>query len=355
MPDTPNAILDCLPDAVLLIDDGRIVRFANRAARELLETDPRDRDLSLSMRHPDILRAVDTVIGGAPEHTGEATLSNPVSRTFRIHAVDAGERVTGMEIAVVLVLSDITAAKRAEQMRADFVANASHELRSPLAALLGFVETLKGPASEDTQARARFLDIMHRETRRMARLIDDLLSLSRVEINEHIRPTGAVNLANVAANVADLLNPQAAADGMAIRLDIPDDLPPAMGDADELSQVIRNLVENAIKYGRPGAPVVLRAESVERIPGSGARGIAFHVVDQGDGIPEGSIPRLTERFYRVDDSRAREENAAVPSTGLGLAIVKHIIIRHRGRLDITSEIGAGSTFTIHLPVHGTPP
>jgi len=355
MADARNEILDCLPDGVLLIDDFRVVRFANRVARELLETDPTDRDLALSVRHPDVLNAVDAVLGGAAEQTGEMTLASPVPRTFGVHAVTVGGRLPESEIAVVLVLNDITASKRAEQMRADFVSNASHELRSPLASMLGFVETLKGPASDDAPARARFLDIMHRETRRMARLIDDLLSLSRVEINEHIRPTGTVDVATVLLNVAELLGAQAANDGMEIKLELPDDLPRAMGNADELTQVFRNLVENAIKYGSDGTPVTLRAEPVERISGSGTRGMVVHVIDEGEGIPADSLPRLTERFYRVDDSRVREENASVPSTGLGLAIVKHIISRHRGRMDVSSEVGTGSTFSVHLPVHQDTP
>ena len=347
MPVLSRTVLDCLPDGVVVLDRQRNVLIANRTARDLLGTVAEERDLALTIRHPDVLNAADQVLSGmVAERTTEVMLPVPVPRAFGIQAI-AGEG-PGDEVGAVLVLTDVTQARRAEQMRADFVANASHELRSPLTAMLGFIETLKGPASNDTQARGRFLDIMQREAGRMARLIDDLLSLSWVEVNEHIRPRDQVRLPPVLEGVRDLLAPQAAERNMEIHLDLPSPLPQVVGDTDELTQVFRTLIENAVKYGRAETPIVIAAESRARIPGSGDPGVSVHVIDQGEGIPREALPRLTERFYRVDTSRTPNESG-VTSTGLGLAIVKHIVSRHRGRLSVTSELGLGSTFSVHLP------
>jgi two-component system phosphate regulon sensor histidine kinase PhoR len=244
-----------------------------------------------------------------------------------------------------VLLHDVTAARRSDRMRADFVANASHELRTPLASLLGFVETLRGPARDDAEARERFLGIMHEQATRMARLIDDLLSLSRIEMNEHVPPTGRVDIAEALRRVAETLQQKAAARGMRIELDAPEDLPPVVGDADELAQLFQNLVDNAVKYGRPETKVRVAARRSERsLPGAPAS-IEVGVADEGEGIAREHLPRLTERFYRVDTARSR----AAGGTGLGLAIVKHIVGRHRGALEIESERGRGSTFTVRLP------
>ena len=228
------------------------------------------------------------------------------------------------------------------------MANASHELRSPLAALLGFVETLKGSASEDKVARERFLDIMERESHRMRRLLDDLLSLSRVEENEHIRPRDQVDVSMVLSSALDILQMRAAERDMEICINLPDDLPLIIGDVDQLIQVFRNLTENAINYGRESSKINVSAETIVRIPESGNRGVAIHVRDFGEGIDNELIPRLTERFYRVD--RARSRSGTMSSTGLGLAIVKHIVARHRGNLAIQSTIGEGSIFSVYLPI-----
>jgi two-component system phosphate regulon sensor histidine kinase PhoR len=232
-------------------------------------------------------------------------------------------------------------------MRVDFVANASHELRSPLAALLGFIETLKGPAIDDQDARERFLDIMEREAHRMRRLIDDLLSLSRVEANEHVRPRGQIQIASCVRAALDVLKPRAAHEGMNVVTDVPATLPTVIGDNDQLTQVLHNLVENAIIHGRAGTDITVTAEAIERIPESGRAGVAVHIRDRGLGIAKDMIPRLTERFFRVDPARSR--SVPTSSTGLGLAIVKHIIARHRGRLTIDSNLGEGSTFSIYIP------
>ncbi|MEQ9361193.1 MAG: ATP-binding protein, partial [Rhodospirillales bacterium] len=224
-------------------------------------------------------------------------------------------------------------------------ANASHELRSPLAALLGFIETLEGPAGGDEDTRIRFLGIMLREAKRMALLIDDLLSLSRVEINEHVRPTAPVDIAGVLLNVTEALSVQAKVANVPIRVNYGSNLPTVHGEGDQLFQVFRNLIENAIRYGAKGEAIDVRVEAAQRIPGSGRSGVAIKVTDHGEGIPEEAIPRLTERFYRVDKARSK----SVGGTGLGLAIVKHIVNRHRGHLAVESTLGKGSTFTVYLP------
>jgi len=248
----------------------------------------------------------------------------------------------GLDGAVaILTLHDVTELKRSEQMRADFIANAGHELKTTLAALIGFIETLLGPAREDVAARERFLGIMREQAQRMARLVDDLLSLSRIELNEHVAPTGRIALAPVIDEVARGLELRAAERGIRIRRALPADLPEVQGDRDELAQIFQNLLDNAVKYGRTESEVTVKGAT-----GSGAATglVQVAVADRGDGIPGDQLPRLTERFYRVDTARSRE----LGGTGLGLAIVKHILNRHRGRLDIASEVGHGSTFTVWL-------
>jgi two-component system phosphate regulon sensor histidine kinase PhoR len=240
----------------------------------------------------------------------------------------------------LVTLHDLTAVKRAEQMRVDFVANASHELRTPLSALLGFIETIQGPAADDPEAQTRFLAIMHEQAKRMGRLVEDLLSLSRIELNEHQAPTGQVGIAAVLRGVANSLELKAAERRMSLDLDIAADLPPVIGDADELTQVFQNLIENALKYGRAETPVRIGVTASARL----RPGIAVAIRDHGEGIARIHLPRLTERFYRIDTARSRQ----MGGTGLGLAIVKHIVNRHRGLLEIDSEIGEGSVFTIHL-------
>jgi two-component system phosphate regulon sensor histidine kinase PhoR len=232
-------------------------------------------------------------------------------------------------------------------MRVDFIANASHELRTPLAAVTGFIETLKGPARDDVEARDKFLDIMAVEAERMRRLIEDLLSLTRIELNEHVPPRGEVSVEDVVRQATAALTPLAKADGITIVVDVTEPLPPVTGERDELVQLFQNLIHNAIKYGRENGEVrvTLRqgAATGRRSPETS---IMAGVKDDGEGIPPEAIPRLTERFYRVDVKRSRERGG----TGLGLAIVKHIVNRHNGRMQIESRPGEGSTFTIILPV-----
>ncbi len=343
-----RVILDSLPDPVVLLSGRRVVVEANRAARELFGAPMISRDLAMALRHPGVLDAVDAVLAGIESRGTEITLPLEVPRSFNVYVAGMPEDAATGGIMAVLVLSETTLARRAEEMRADFIANASHELRSPLASLLGFIETLRGPASRDEAARIRFLEIMHREAKRMARLLDDLFSLSRVEVNEHVPPREAVDIALALGNAVDPLVMRAAERNMTIQIDASADLPHVTGDGDQLIQIFRNLVENSIRYAHANTAVRARARAVERIPDIGGPGVAVTVEDTSDGIPSESIPRLTERFYRVDKARSQ----ALGGTGLGLAIVKHIVNRHRGKLTIESEQGVGSRFTVYLPQAG---
>jgi len=345
-----QAILSALPDPLILLDERRRIVRANMAANELLGMRLMERDLAVALRHPAVLAAADAVLSGEISRVVEFDITTPVERhlSARLAAIRPH---TSEGAAAVLTLHDLTASKRSERLRADFVANASHELRTPLASLIGFIETLRGPAREDTAAREHFLTIMAEQSQRMARLVDDLLSLSRIEMNEHRPPTERLNLSGVLQTVADLLEQRAAARDMRIVLDLPADLPEVLGDSDELAQVFQNLFDNAIKYGRPGTPIEVSAGPSPRLlsgtrPGERPGAIAVAVRDHGDGIAREHLPRLTERFYRVDAARSRE----LGGTGLGLAIVKHIVNHHRGALDIDSELGEGSVFTVHLPL-----
>lgn len=331
-----DAVIAGVPEPLILIDGNRRIVRANAAAAEFVGTVSEPRDLSASMRNPALLASVDTVLRGGGMRIVEFEIAVPVARMLEARVA----RIEGPALggaAAVLTLHDVTASKRAEQMRADFVANAGHELKTPLTSLVGFIETLLGPARNDAIARERFLGIMRDQAGRMARLVDDLLSLSRIELNEHVPPTARVSVPNLVDQVAAGLELRAAQRQMHIVLSLAADLPDILGDDDELAQVFQNLLDNAIKYGRPQTEITVSA----RIAG-GLLGIT--VADRGDGIAGEHLPRLTERFYRVDSARSRE----LGGTGLGLAIVKHIVNRHRGRLDIDSTPGLGSTFTVWL-------
>jgi len=334
-------ILDSLPDPVLLVDAGRVVRRINPAARAVLGDRALGSNLSHSLRHPDALGAVDAVLAEGGEHGVELRLPAPIARAFDLRALSAADGRAG----ALVIMRDITALRHNERMRADFVSNVSHELRSPLATLIGFIETLRGPAADDPEARMRFLEIMDGEAARMSRLVDDLLSLARVEAREHIQPETALELAPLLAGVAEML---AVRSGVPVALDIAEDLPAVLADADELTQVFENLLDNAIKYG--GSGVRLRAAATARIPDIGLPGARIDVIDSGPGIDTADLPRLTERFYRANKARSR----SLGGTGLGLAIVKHIVNRHRGRLTAASKSGRGSCFTVHLPASGGP-
>ncbi len=342
------AILESLPDPLIVLGLDRAVRRANAAARSVFGD-----DLASLLRHPAMRAAIDHAFEGS------ATSSPGVQRTslsVKAPARDLEAVVIPVDPPLadggraIVVLSDRTRDRAVERMRADFVANASHELRTPLASVMGFIDTLRGPAADDPEAQQRFLGIMAEQAERMSRLIDDLLSLSRIEISEHQAPSEPVDLRDLLNRSIIGIEQRLAARHITLKREIADDLPDVPGDVDQLSQVVLNLLDNAVKYGREGGVV-----GVAAAPAQGGRypnrsGLAVTITDDGQGIARQHLPRLTERFYRVDKGRSR----AVGGTGLGLAIVKHIVNRHRGQLLIDSEEGVGSRFTFWLPLAADP-
>ncbi len=363
-----DRLLDGLPYPLLVLGrDHQLLRL-NRAARTLFGDRPASdllgRDLAHALRDPVLDEAVGRVLAGAAGASIELAIADGrVERLFAVAVAPlegAGDgaspgtagTVGGDAPAVMVTLHDITAIRRTEELRVDFVANASHEIRSPLTALIGCIETLRGPAWDDDQARATFLEMMDDQGRRMARLVDDLLSLSRIELKEHTQPTGKVDLAAMLERLRVSLRFDVAEKEMTIALDVASGLAPARGDEGELEQALYNLVSNAIRYGRRGTTVSVCAGVSESPPDhlrlSSGPLLWVAVSDDGEGIEPHHLPRLTERFYRVDAARSR----ALSGTGLGLAIVKHVLNRHRGELHIESRVGEGSTFTIWLPTWG---
>jgi two-component system phosphate regulon sensor histidine kinase PhoR len=334
-----RAALDAVPDPVIALDQGGAIAHINPAAREIYTLLRPGGQASLLSRDPVFLQAIDEVLEDGRQRTVEVQERVPFDRRVRITLTAMADR--GMDEhapRVVIALRDLTEQDRLGRMRADFVANASHELRTPLASLVGFIETLQGRASDDPAARARFLAIMSQQAARMSRLVDDLLSLSRVEMREHVPPRTAIDLNDTIAVAVQALEPVARAAGATLTFSPCDGPAVVLGETDEIMQVVQNLVQNALKYGAPGRPVAVTVRREARGPTSR---IAVAVRDQGAGIAPEHLPRLTERFYRVNAKSSREKGG----TGLGLAIVKHIINRHRGELRIESELGKGSTFT----------
>ena len=330
------SFVGALSDPVLAVDRHGMVIAANQAIRDVLEMDPASHHLSAAIRAPAVLETVAAVLAGGAAAQVEYEVRFPLPRHFDAYVspVALGQPAG---LGALIVLKDLTREQQIERMRADFVANASHELRTPLASLSGFIETLLGAAKNDVAAREKFLGLMRSQAERMKRLIDDLLSLSRIELNQHLRPSATVDLARIARHVADVMAGMAKAEGCEIRLDLPDALT-VTGDRDELVQVVQNLVENALKYAGAGIFIEITGRS------SGGQA-ELTVRDHGPGIAAQHIPRLTERFYRV----SVEESRSRGGTGLGLAIVKHILNRHRGHLEIVSDLGHGSSFTVSIP------
>jgi len=374
-PDAPPyaTILERLPDPLMVIaaeeaDDltGRRFVFANAAARDLFRIQAAGALLVTAMRNPQVLEAVDEALFGGIERAVEYETGGTQGRSWIALARPLSEG-DGVSRLALLVLRDETDARRSERTRADFLANASHELRTPLASLSGFIETLRGHARDDVGARDKFLSIMQAQAERMSRLISDLMSLSRIELNEHIAPLGRVDLAMAVIDVVDALGPQAKE--KAVSFDPV--LPPrgaavVEGDRDQIIQVVQNLIDNAIKYtprdgvvrvelypglsadsaAAPRDPTAARMSLLTPDHAAGERYAALRVTDKGPGLAREHLPRLTERFYRVEGQKSGERSG----TGLGLAIVKHIMNRHRGGLTVESIQGEGATFGVYLPM-----
>jgi two-component system phosphate regulon sensor histidine kinase PhoR len=338
--DNPDfeGVLEAVSEPMLVSARGKVAR-ANRAAQRLLGSHIVGEDVRIAIRHP----------AAAERLSSAAPLAEPVS----INLVGLGSRDQRWEMRIAPLAGDPGEARRlvhlidrsgthaAEKMRVDFVANASHELRTPLAAILGFIETLTDPkAGAEEETRGRFLKIMDGEARRMQRLVDDLMSLSRVEAEKYRVPDAAVDLGALIAEVVDVFRQSHGERGLDVISAVDEDVPAVQGDRAQLSQLLHNLVGNSIKYGRAATPITVRLLQ------NNAHMVRLAVTDEGEGIAPDHLPRLTERFYRIDSGRSR----AMGGTGLGLAIVKHVVERHRGRLDIASVMGRGTTVTILLPV-----
>jgi len=358
-------ILELLPEPVILVQgaDGEPaeIAYGNQAAREVFRLELAGAPLGAALRRPEVLETIEAALEmqASAEVAFETIGVQP--RFWRAFARPLLSEPGGPR-QLVVVLRDETDARRTERMRADFLANASHELRTPLASLAGFVETLRTHAKDDPEARDKFLGIMAQQATRMARLVDDLLSLSRIELNEHIAPSGKVDLARTVQDVSDAMRPLTAERGVTVAIEAGAATPSVVGDRDQLVQVIQNLVDNAVKYTPTGGKVrvVLQvAASVEaaRAPSRTGVGLSLlspdasesqsyvvlRVTDEGPGIARQHLPRLSERFYRVEGQRSG-------GTGLGLAIVKHVVNRHRGGFAVESAEGEGSTFSVYLPV-----
>lgn len=343
-------VVSALPGACFLLGiDGEVIS-QNEAALRLTAPVETGQHISAVLRAPDVLEAIGKAAAERSAQSVNYFERVPVNRWLEAHvAYIANDGTQETDVPekgwLLLLLTDLTQQQRVERMRADFVANASHELRTPLASLLGFIETLQGPARDDADARARFLEIMREQASRMARLITDLMSLSRIEQNAHVRPETVIDLRSIIGHVTDAMSVLAHEHGVELNVQLPGEgALNVQGDRDELTQVIQNLVDNAVKYGEAGKRVDITARRVPPVAAGGIGRIEIEVRDYGPGIPPEHVPRLTERFYRVDVAFSREKGG----TGLGLAIVKHILNRHRGQLLIESEPGEGAVFTVRL-------
>ena len=344
-----RALIMALPNPIFLVGQGDRIRGLNNPAKRLLGTDVDGWHYITALRQPAILDAVEATLkdGG---HRRATFLGNDGARDTTWDVAISGVMLSD-GLTAVLSFEDQTALEDAGEMRRDFVANVSHEMRTPLTSMMGFIETLRGPARNDPAAQARFLGIMEQEAARMHGLVEDLLQLSRVEDQERIRPTEQVNLHLMIGETLAALKPVADSKNVTFAQDLPAGDVTILGDHRQLSQVLRNLAENAIKYGPDGGTVTIKLTDPAPETTLRQTGVRLSVIDQGHGIPQHHIARLTERFYRVDSHRSRD----VGGTGLGLAITKHIINRHRGRLRIQSELGQGSDFTVILPIGDAAP
>ena len=346
-----NILVDSLPDILVMCNDEQVIVRTNKAARNIFGQNLANKKLSEIIPNNDFLNAVTTVVEELSGREMEFRLLDPIPRDF-LAIIGRFPVASSGGISIIITLNDVTELRRVEKMRADFVANASHEIRTPLASIKGFIETLRGPAKDDVAVHETFLKVMDDQANRMINLINDLLSLSKIEMNSHSVPEGKVDILRIIRNEKENFSYAARDKNMTIELDIVDNLPMVRGEERELMQVIHNLIGNAIKYGNSGTAITVSAKITSVLPPDPNfvklhRVVAISVIDHGEGIAKEHLPRLTERFYRVDTART----AAIGGTGLGLAIVKHIINRHRGVLTIDSVVGEGSTFTVYLMIY----
>ncbi len=343
-------LVDTLPDILILISDEKLIVRTNRAARAIFGQNLASRHLQDILPNQSLLDAVSAVVEDLKGREVEFRIEEPVLRDF-LAVIERFPIPSAGGMSIVITINDITELKSVEQMRADFVANASHEIRTPLTTIVGLIETLLGPAKDDIAIHETFLKLMGEQAERMQQLINDLLSLSKIEMNSHSVPMDRVDLEKVIRASSNQLEHAAAKKNVSIKLDIHPNLPMAKGDANELMQVVHNLVSNAIKYGNADTDVSVEARVTSELPRDQnmrnlTRVIRVSVRDRGEGIAKEHLSRLTERFYRVDSARTR----TIGGTGLGLAIVKGIINRHRGAINIESTVGKGSVFSFYVPI-----
>ncbi len=335
-----QSILAGVPIAILLIDDRYQITDANPTACEIFGRDLEGENAVTLLRQAPVLEAMDHAMRDGARGQARFLLAGTlgeVSYAFAAHPLPAG--------GAVLSFEDMSHAEESEIIRRDFVANISHELRTPLTGLIGFIETLRGSAKDDPKAQARFLEIMEAEAIRMSRMVSDLLSLSRVQADERVRPRREISITGVVRSAIATLEGKLSDAGVRVEVENLSDDVLVLGDRDQLTQLFLNLIENAIKYGGSGKTIHVTAQRIARDATLRCPSVRLDVRDEGPGIDEIHLPRLTERFYRVDDHRSRE----MGGTGLGLAIVKHIVGRHRGRMKITSTKGVGSQFSVIFP------
>jgi two-component system, OmpR family, phosphate regulon sensor histidine kinase PhoR len=340
-----SAVVAGMPDPAVLLDRAGRVIHLNAAAAQLAPALRKNELAQFALRSPEIVTALREAIATSEPRRATYLDHAPVERWMEliITPVPVPTIFGGVDKCMLMTFHDQTPLRRVEEMRADFVANASHELRTPLAALSGFIDTLQGPAKDDVKARERFLSIMHAQATRMARLIDDLLSLSRVELSAHVRPDTTVDIVPIIRQVADGLEPLARERQVEVEIALPETQVLIAGDREELLRLFENLIENALKYGASGGKVIVSLNSA--LSAEGTPETRVMVRDFGPGIAPEHLPRLTERFYRVDVGDSRSQGG----TGLGLSLVKHILNRHRGRLLIESVPRHGATFTACFP------
>ena len=361
-----RGVAQVLPEPLFILDDEGVIELANPAAEEFVAAQAVEgRHIAAVLRAPPVFEAAEAVAGGKPALSVDFVTTGGVERSCRAFVAPINDRGG---VRALVFIRDLTSERRLEQMRADFIASASHELRTPLASLLGFIETLRGPAKSDPEASDRFLAIMQAQAERMQRLVADLMSLSRIELHEHVPPSDPANLADIARDVIDSLAPLLEQSGAIVDFEQDGDGPfDILADRDEIVQAAQNLIDNALKYGgdpalvkvrvgRGAAPSIAGEGEIAHRAGDSAAQIAarrmadpselvyVQVRDFGPGIERGDLPRLTERFYRVNVERSRKTGG----TGLGLAIVKHIVNRHKGGLQLESRLGGGTAFTCYF-------
>jgi two-component system phosphate regulon sensor histidine kinase PhoR len=344
-------LVDTLPDILIMTNDDKVIVRTNRAARNIFGQNLAQRYLREVIPNEKLMNAIAVVTQDLRGQAIEFHVEEPMPCDFQA-IIERFPIPSENGISIVITLTDITQQKRIQHMRADFVANASHEIRTPLASIIGFIETLRGPAKDDPAAREEFLKVMGEQAERMSKLVNDLLSLSKIEMNAHANPTSKVDLVRIVRSEKQHFEWACKQKNVNLILRLNDNLPPTKGEDEELAQVVRNLLGNAIKYTNADSDIIVTAKLTSVLPDDHlfrklSRAICFSVEDQGEGIPKEHIPRLTERFYRVDSARTRK----VGGTGLGLAIVKHVLNRHHGVMTIDSEVGKGSKFSVYLPIY----